>query len=510
MNKVLLIILDGFGCRKEFDGNAIKQADKPFFDELIKDYPYTLVETSGEAVGLIPGQMGNSEVGHMNIGSGRIVYQDSMRIHKSIESGDFYTNEVLLNAINHVKTKKSKLHLIGLLSDGGVHSHQDHLYALLKFAAKEGLTDVLIHVFTDGRDTSPTSGIDFINQLEDQIKTIGVGKIASVSGRYYSMDRDKRWERVELAYQAMIGQSNLLFHSASEGIETSYQSGKFDEFIEPFIVSNQNEQIHTVQSSDVIISFNYRSDRLRQISRVFADPNFTSFKRKDNVINFVQFTEYDAKLPLKTVFPAQKIAKTLGEIISANGLKQLRAAETEKYAHVTFFLNGGVETIFAGEQRILVDSPKVDTYDLQPEMSAYQLTDKLEQAVAENKYQLIVCNYANSDMVGHTGIFSAAVKAIETLDQCLARLVKLAKKNNYKIIITSDHGNAEQMIDPLTNQAFTQHTIGPVPLIVVDDSVKTLTSSGRLCDVAPTILDLMNIDQPIDMTGRSLIKKDTE
>ncbi|MCB0278661.1 MAG: 2,3-bisphosphoglycerate-independent phosphoglycerate mutase, partial [Calditrichaeota bacterium] len=491
MKKAILVILDGFGCRKELDGNAIRSARKPFFDQLINDYPYTLIETSGEAVGLVSGQMGNSEVGHMNIGSGRIIYQDSMRIHKSIESGDFFNNRVLLDAMATVNQKQSALHLIGLLSDGGVHSHQNHLYALLKMAADQHCKTVYIHIFTDGRDTAPNSGLTFVKKLQGEIDKIGVGKIASVSGRYYAMDRNKRWDRIEAAYLAMNGESKLIYADAISGIEAAYKKQEFDEFIVPFCVAPSASETVRIANDDLIIAFNYRSDRMRQLSRSLADPQFNQFIQINGAHNFVQFTEYDAAFPLPTVFPAQEIRMTIGEVISRLNLKQLRAAETEKYAHVTFFLNGGVETVFAGEDRIMVESPKVATYDLQPEMSAYQLTDKLVDAIRSDSYQFIVCNYANSDMVGHTGVFNAAVSAIETLDSCLQKLVTAAKTHDFTVLITADHGNAEQMIDPLSGMAFTQHTTGPVPLIVVDDSVNKLTDGGRLCDVAPTVLELM-------------------
>ena len=507
MNKALLIILDGFGCRKELDGNAIRNARKPFIDKLIKEYPHTVIDTSGEAVGLAEGQMGNSEVGHMNIGSGRIIYQDSMRIKKSIQNGDFFSNQTLIGSFNRVKQKQSRLHIIGLVSNGGVHSHQDHLFALLEMAAQNKLSNVFIHVFTDGRDTAPNSGLDFIHQLEKQINQIGIGQIASVSGRFYAMDRDKRWERTEQAYKSMIGENSQVYKTASEGIEASYQNNQSDEFIKPFCVADNVRNTVKIEANDVIISFNYRSDRLRQISRVFADKNFKEFQRTGLPLHFVQFTEYDASLPLPTVFPAQQIQETIGEVVAKLGFKQLRAAETEKYAHVTFFLNGGLETAFVGEDRILVKSPKVETYDLQPEMSAFELTDKLCEAIKRDRYQLIVCNYANSDMVGHTGIYEAAIKAVETLDTCLEKLVNLAIQKNIKVIITADHGNAEQMIEPLSGQAFTQHTTGPVPLIVVDKTVKSLVEGGRLCDVAPSLLNIMNIKKPDEMTGNSLIER---
>ena len=504
-SKVLLIILDGFGCRKETLGNAIKNAEAPFFRSLTKKYPWELIHTSGKHVGLPDGQMGNSEVGHINIGAGRIVYQESTRISKSIEEGDFFKNEVLLRSAQNAKKNKSNIHLMGLVSDGGVHSDLEHLYALLDFYKKEDLDNAFIHAFMDGRDTAPNSGLNFIRKLEEYIDKNHFGKIASVSGRYYAMDRDSRWERLEKAFNAFYadGKSYL---SATQGIRASYENEVYDEFIEPFFIENDNQATAEIKENDIIVCFNFRSDRVRQLSRAFADPNFSGFQVKNKVKNFIQFTDYDANFLLETVFPKINVNKTLGEIISTNGLKQLRAAETEKYAHVTFFFNGGIDRVFSGEERLLVNSPKVATYDQKPEMSANELTDKLCDKVSSNKFEFITVNYANSDMVGHTGDYDATVKAIEALDKCLEQLITIAMNNNYDIIITADHGNAEQMY---TNDGspFTQHTTGPVPFIYVGEKFTKIKADGRLCDVAPSILELFEIEQGSEMTGISLFEK---
>jgi 2,3-bisphosphoglycerate-independent phosphoglycerate mutase len=504
-SKVLLVILDGFGCRKETLGNAIKNAKAPFFRKITAEYPWELIHTSGKYVGLPDGQMGNSEVGHINIGAGRIVYQESSRIKKSIEEGEFFKNDTLLSAIDLAKKNESKIHLMGLVSDGGVHSDQEHIYALLDLFKNEHFDDVFIHAFLDGRDTAPNAAVNYIESLEHLITEKSIGKIASVSGRYFAMDRDKRWERLNLAFNAFNGEGDS-YPSALEGIKESYSNEIFDEFVKPFFISSELGAIGKINENDIVICFNFRSDRVRQLSRAFADPSFSGFNVKVKVKNFIQFTEYDSNFSLKTVFPKHKVEGTLGEIISLKGMKQLRAAETEKYAHVTFFFNGGIDAIFKGEERLLINSPKVATYDQKPEMSAFELTDKLCEKLKSKEFNFITVNYANSDMVGHTGDYDAAVKAIESLDKCLEQLISDAKEYGYEVIITADHGNAEQMYDE-SGSPFTQHTTGPVPFIYIGEKFKKIKEGGRLCDVAPSILELFNFEKTNQMTGISLFEK---
>jgi len=510
MRKVILIVLDGFGIRDEntpIEGDAIALAKKPNFDFLYSNYPWVALHAAGEYVGLPDGQMGNSEVGHLNIGAGRIVYQDIVRISKAIKSGEFFKNEALLGAIENVKLNDSSLHLVGLLSDGGVHSHIEHLYALLELAKMHGIKKVFVHALLDGRDTPPSSAIEYIRQFEAKANEIGVGKIAVVGGRYYGMDRDNRWERTEKYYKAMTEAQGEKFKSAEEGILKSNEKGITDEFVVPFIIVDENgNPVGQVRDGDSVIFFNFRADRARQLTRAFIDENFDKFNRRKINVHFVTMTEYNDDFNVPIAFKPVYLTNTLGEIISKYGFKQLRIAETEKYAHVTYFFSGGREDPFEGEDRILIPSPKVATYDLKPEMSAFEVTDKVIEEMEKNKYALIVLNFANPDMVGHTGVIPAAVKAIEAIDTCIGRIYNSAKKNNYVMIITADHGNAEKMIDPETNEPHTAHTTNQVPFILVMDEYKgELKKDGKLGDIAPTILTIMNLPIPPEMDGEILL-----
>ena len=501
---VALIIMDGFGESKNTDGNAIASSNTPNLDKIMNEYPHTLIQASGLDVGLPDGQMGNSEVGHTNIGAGRIVYQDLTRVSKAIEDGDFFTNEVLLKAMENAK--EHSLHLMGLLSNGGVHSHIDHLKALVKMAKENGVENVFVHAFTDGRDVDPRSALEFIEDVENYMKEVGVGKIASVSGRYYAMDRDKRWERVKKSYDMLVNGIGNKATSAISAIESSYQKEIFDEFVEPTLICNGEEPIATIEKNDSVIFFNFRPDRAREITRTLVDKEFKEFETKDLNLYYVCFTQYDEQMPnVKIAFKPTALKNTFGEYISNKGLTQLRIAETEKYAHVTFFFNGGEEKQYPGEDRILVPSPKVATYDLQPEMSAIEVTDKVVEAIESKKYDTIILNYANPDMVGHTGVLEAAIKAIETIDECVGRVVKAVEDVNGVLLITADHGNSEQMIDYATGEPHTAHTTNPVPLILVGKDAKL--KEGRLADLAPTMLDILGIEKPEEMTGESLIEK---
>ena len=504
----MLMILDGFGINEKTEGNAIKLAKTPCIDKLMNKCPTTRINTSGLAVGLPEGQMGNSEVGHTNIGAGRVVYQELTRITKSIEDGDFFTIPEFNNAIENCKKYNSKLHIMGLVSNGGVHSHNRHLYALLEYAKRKGIDDMFIHCFMDGRDTPPASGEGFLSELQEKLDEKQIGKIATISGRYYAMDRDKRWERIKLAYDAMVNGVGQKASSPIQAIEESYQKEIFDEFVLPTVIcNNQGEPIAKIEEHDSVIFFNFRPDRARQITRTFVDEKFNEFKTNKLKLYFVTFTQYDETLPkVHIAFKPKTLKNTFGEYISNLGYKQLRIAETEKYAHVTFFFNGGNEKVYDGEDRILVDSPKVATYDLQPQMSAYEVTDKVINAINEDKYDSIILNYANSDMVGHTGNLDAAIKAIEVLDECVQKVVDAVKKKKGVLIITADHGNSEQMLDYETGEPFTSHTTNPVPLILVGkDDVKL--NDGKLADIAPTMLELMGLDKPEEMTGESIIVK---
>ena len=504
----MLMILDGFGKNPNQEGNAIGNAAKPNIDKLMMTCPTAEVYASGEAVGLPDGQMGNSEVGHTNIGAGRIVYQELTRITKSIEDGDFFSIPEFVDAVENCKKNNTKLHIIGLVSDGGVHSHERHLYGLLELAKRRGLEDVFVHCFTDGRDTLPASGEGYIQKLEEKMKEKGIGKIATIAGRFYAMDRDKRWEREQKAYDAMVLGKGEKATSAIQAIESSYQKEVFDEFVVPTVICNGDKPVATIDDGDSVIFFNFRPDRARQITRALVDPDFKEFETKKMKLNFVTMTEYDATIPnVKVAFKPEKLNNTFGEYISNKGLRQLRIAETEKYAHVTFFFNGGREEPYKGEDRILVASPKVETYDLKPEMSAYEVTEKVVEAINNETYDSIILNFANSDMVGHTGNMEAAEKAIEAVDICIGKIIDALSKHNGTCLITADHGNAEQMIDYKTGEPFTSHTTNPVPLILYGMENVSL-KNGKLCDLAPTLLDIMNLEKPVEMTGESLLVKE--
>ena len=508
----MLMILDGFGINEKEEANAIKLANTPNIDLLMKKYPNTKIMPSGLAVGLPDGQMGNSEVGHTNIGAGRVVYQEFTRITKSIEDGDFFSNDEFVAAIENCKKHHSKLHILGLLSDGGVHSHNRHLYGLLEMAKRKDFENVYVHCFLDGRDTPPASGENYIMELQDKMKEKGVGKIASLSGRFYSMDRDKRWERIQKAYDALVNGVGIKSTNPINAIENSYQKEVFDEFVEPVVITSSDGEtpIAKIEDNDSVIFFNFRPDRAREITRTIVDNKFNEFETKKIKTYFVCFTSYDETMPnVHIAFKKEQIKNTLGEVLSNKGLTQLRIAETEKYAHVTFFLNGGEEKQYKGEDRILVPSPKVKTYDMQPEMSAYIVTDKVVEAIESGKYDCIILNYANPDMVGHTGSLEAAIEAVEAIDECIGKVVKVINEKHGNLIITADHGNCEQMIDYTTGEPHTAHTTNLVPLILISEreNVK-LRNGGKLADLAPTILDLMQIEKPEEMTGVSLVEKE--
>lgn len=499
---VLLCIMDGFGKNESTYGNAIAAAKKPNLDKIVSENPMTFIGASGLDVGLPDGQMGNSEVGHTNIGAGRVVYQELTRITKSIQDGDFFTNEALVGAMENCKKNSSALHLMGLMSDGGVHSHNTHLYGIMELAKRSGVDKVYIHCFMDGRDVPPTSGKDYLAELYEKCDEIGVGEIATVMGRYYAMDRDNRWERVVKAYKAMTEGEGVKFDCACKMMEESYANDVTDEFIVPAV----SEKAVPVKDNDSIVFFNFRPDRAREITRAFVDPAFSGFEREQlKGLYYVCMTQYDATMPnVHVAFKPETLENTFGEYISDKGLKQLRIAETEKYAHVTFFFNGGVEKQYPGEDRILVKSPAVATYDLQPEMSAYEVTDKLLTAIDSDKYDAIILNYANCDMVGHTGVFDAAVKAVEAVDTCVGKIVDAVAAKGGVTLITADHGNADKMYEA-DGSPFTAHTTNPVPFIVVGYPCE-LREGGRLCDIAPTMLKIMGLEQPKEMTGVSIIK----
>jgi len=502
----MLMILDGYGINENEKGNAISVAKTPVMDKLMKQCPNTIIKTSGLDVGLPEGQMGNSEVGHTNIGSGRIVYQELEKINKSIEDGDFFSIPELVQAIDNCKKNKTKLHIMGLISDGGVHSHIRHLYAILELAKRKAFEDVYVHCFTDGRDTPPASAESYILQLENKMAEKGVGKIASISGRYYAMDRDKRWERVQKAYDALVNGIGEKAGTPQMAIENSYQKEIFDEFVLPTLICNGEEPIATIGKNDSVIFFNFRQDRGREITRALVDKNFDVFETKKLDLFYVCFVNYDDTITnVEIAFKKEELRNTYGEIVSKNNLKQLRIAETEKYAHVTFFFNGGEEKQYDGEDRILVPSPKVATYDMLPEMSVYEITDKVCEAIKLQKYDTIILNYANLDMLGHTGNLEAAVKAVEAVDECVGKVVEAIEEVGGVLLITADHGNSEQMIDYGTGEPHTAHTTNPVPLILVGKEAKL--KEGRLADLAPTMLDIMGIEKPQEMTGESLIEK---
>jgi len=506
---VALVILDGWGINDVCQGNAACQAETPNLDALLSAYPSTRIGASGGDVGLPEGQMGNSEVGHLNIGSGRIVYQDLTRIGKSIEDGSFSDNPVLGEAMEKIREKGGKLHLMGLLSDGGVHSHNTHLYALVEMGKRFGIDDICVHAFMDGRDTPPKSGIDYLAQLEEKLAEIGAGRIATVIGRYFAMDRDNRWDRVERAYRAMTEGEGKPASDAAEAIGDAYSEGQTDEFVEPRIVRRQGAPAGMVEDGDGIVFFNFRSDRAREVTRAFTAKDFDGFARQEvpDLSAYVCMSEYDETFDLPVAFPPETYPEILGEVLGAAGKTQLRIAETEKYAHVTFFFNGGREKPFPGEERVLIPSPKeVATYDQKPEMSAPEVTDELIRRIGEDKYDVIVLNYANPDMVGHTGILPAAIRAMEAVDECIGRVVDAVLEAGGRLIITADHGNCEQMVDG-KGEPHTAHTARPVPLILVDpDRRQARLRAGILADIAPTILDLLGLEKPAVMSGRSLLE----
>lgn len=508
-----LIILDGFGCRQEKEYNAILTDGAENIRALGAAYPRTRLQASGLDVGLPAGQMGNSEVGHLNIGAGRIVYQELTRITKSIEDGDFFENPALLGAMENCKQHGSALHLMGLCSDGGVHSHLRHLYALVEMAKRHGLERVYIHCFMDGRDVPPSSGKGYIEQLEAELARIGCGKIATVMGRYYAMDRDNRYERVQLAYAAMTYGEGVTASSAPEAMQQSYDEGVVDEFVKPTVVLENGKPVAVVSANDSVIFFNFRPDRAREISRAYILEDFNGFERRGGFfpLYYVSMTQYDKTFEgrLQVAFKPESLRNTLGEYLAGCGKTQLRIAETEKYAHVTFFFNGGIEAPNAGEDRALIPSPKVATYDLKPEMSAYEVTDEAVRRIESGKYDVMILNFANCDMVGHTGVMEAAVAAVHAVDACVRRVVEAIRRTGGRCIITADHGNAELMWDTAADAPFTAHTTNPVPCILVDDARRDvrLRGDGRLSDLAPTLLELLGLPVPPEMTGRSLIER---
>ncbi|MCX9081755.1 MAG: 2,3-bisphosphoglycerate-independent phosphoglycerate mutase [Candidatus Methanoperedens sp.] len=496
---VVLMILDGFGLRERTEGNAIASARTPNLDHLFSSYPHSTLEASGMSVGLPEGQMGNSEVGHLNIGAGRIVYQDLTRITKSIIDGDFFKNPVLLEAILNAKTKNSSLHLMGLLSDGGVHSHNSHLYAILELAKKQGIKKVFVHAFLDGRDVPPKSALTFIADAETRMKELG-GEFATISGRYFSMDRDKRWDRVEKAYDAMTSGTGEKARSARLAVEKAYERGENDEFVTPTVIG---DTIHVISNNDSVIFFNFRSDRAREITRAFIDKDFKEFRRKKYPnTHFVCLTQYDETFNVPVIVPSESMKNILADVLSFHHINQLRIAETEKYAHVTFFFNGGRETPGEGEERILVPSPGVATYDMQPEMSAFPVTDEAVKAISSRKFEIIILNFANPDMVGHTGVFDAAVRAVEAVDKCIGILFEKLRASGGLLILTADHGNAEQMLDE-KGGIHTAHTCDKVPFLICDPKLRV--KNGILADIAPTLLEIMGIEKPVEMTGKSLL-----
>jgi 2,3-bisphosphoglycerate-independent phosphoglycerate mutase len=502
-----LIILDGWGHRDPAADNAISNARTPFWDKLWQNQPKTLINTSGMFVGLPQGQMGNSEVGHMNLGAGRVVYQSLTRIDKDLEDGLFQKNEALCNAIDKAVANNKAVHIMGLLSPGGVHSHEDHMLAAAELAAARGAKEVYIHAFLDGRDMPPRSARPSLEKAAARMKSLGVGRVATIVGRYFAMDRDNRWDRVEAAYNAMtLGEAEFTCDDPVTALDQAYERGENDEFVKATHIRAEGQPEGTINDGDSVLFMNFRADRAREMTRTFVEPEFDGFDRRKHpeLADFVMLTEYAADIKTSCAYPPEQLANGLGEYMASQGKTQLRIAETEKYAHVTFFFNGGLETPFEGEDRILVPSPKVATYDLQPEMSAPEVTDKLVEAIKSGKYDLIVCNYANGDMVGHTGKMDAAVKAAECLDQCVQRVVEALDEVGGEALITADHGNCEQMTDPKSGQVHTSHTIGPVPLVYTGHRNVNLKDDGSLCDIAPTLLTLMGLQQPQEMSGHSL------
>jgi 2,3-bisphosphoglycerate-independent phosphoglycerate mutase len=502
--KPILIVMDGWGWRRETDGNAIRLANTPNVDMLWNDYPHTLINGSGPYVGLPEGQMGNSEVGHLNLGAGRVVYQDIMRISRAIDDGSFFDNKVLIDAME--SAKNGALHLLGLLSDGGVHSHQDHLYALVRMAKESGVERVFVHTILDGRDTPPHNGIKYLEALEEQLRDIGVGRIASIVGRYYCMDRDKRWDRVERAYNLYTAGEGERTSNVADAINRSYERDVTDEFVEPICMVEDDTPVGVVRDGDTIVFFNFRSDRAREITAAFTRDDFDGFQRKIRpTVHFTCMTQYDENFDLPEAFPPETHKNILAEVASRAGKTCLRLAETEKYAHVTYFFNGGVEKEYPGEKRILVPSPKVATYDLKPEMSAYEVCSTLIEAIESDRYDYIVCNFANADMVGHTGVMEAAIKAVEAVDECIGRVMEVVDLRRYVLIVTADHGNSDEMIDYVNGGAHTAHTTNPVPCILVDPDYRgALIEGGALKDIAPTMCNYMGVPVPKEMTGKDL------
>ena len=507
----VLMILDGYGLNENKAHNAVEEGKTPVMDSLMKEYPFVKGYASGMAVGLPDGQMGNSEVGHLNMGAGRIVYQELTRITKEIQDGTFFENPALVAAMENCKKNDSALHAFGLLSDGGVHSHNTHLYGILEMAKRFGLSKVYVHCFLDGRDTPPASGKEFVEQLEAEMAKIGVGEVASVSGRYYAMDRDNNYDRVQIAYDALTKGEGVTAQSGPQAVQNSYDKDETDEFVRPTVVMKDGAPVATIKDGDSVIFFNFRPDRAREITRAFCDDDFTGFAREKRLdLCFVCFSDYDPTIPNKDVaFHKIAVTNTFGEWLAANDMTQARIAETEKYAHVTFFFNGGVEEPNAGEDRILVNSPKdVATYDLKPEMSAYEVCDKLCEAITSQKYDVIIINFANPDMVGHTGVETAAIKAVEAVDECVGKAVEALKSVDGTMFICADHGNAEQLVDYETGDPFTAHTTNPVPFILVNyDPAYTLREGGCLADIVPTLIEVMGKEQPVEMTGKSLLIK---
>lgn len=508
---ITLIVLDGFALGEHNDANAIWMARTPNLDRFFAEYPSSKLQASGEAVGVMEGQMGDSNVGHLNLGAGRVVYQDLVRLDRQVLEGSFFENETLRRAMANVRDKGTSLHLMGLVSPGGVHSHSAHLYALLRLAVREGVKKVFVHAFLDGRDVPPSSAKGYVSELMEKCREYGVGEIASVSGRYYAMDRDNRWDRVEKAYRAIVLGDGLKAAGPVEAVETAYARGETDEFVAPTIVTRENgSPVATVEPGDSVVFFNFRYDRARELTRAFTEADFDGFARPKELAGlfFVCMTRYDETIHAPVAFPPQELANTFGEWVAKAGLKQLRIAETEKYAHVTFFFSGGEEKEFPGEERILIPSPKVATYDLKPEMSAYEVTDAVVGAIKSRGSDAIILNFANCDMVGHTGVMAAAVKAVETVDECVGRVVAAVLGQGGKVLLTADHGNADQMVDPETGEPHTAHTLNPAPAIAIGLGEKVSLRDGVLADVAPTLLEMMGRDKPAEMTGQSLIIHD--
>ena len=501
---VVLMILDGWGISEQTEGNAIAQSSTPNMDELLAQYPHSQLLCSGEAVGLPDGQQGNSEVGHLNLGAGRVVYQELTRINKAVREHTLQDNAAFQQVMDACIAQQKPLHLMGLVSPGGVHSHSDHLYGLLELARDKNIPEVYVHCFLDGRDVGPSTGLGFVKELEEKLSQLGIGKIATVSGRYYAMDRDNRWERVEKAYLAMTAGIGETAQSAVEAVQQSYDKGETDEFVLPTVVQDDGKPVAKIGAGDGVIFFNFRGDRAREITKAFVNKDFDGFSREYLGVNYVAMTQYEEGLDVTVAFPPQDLQNTLGQVLAAHQIKQFRVAETEKYAHVTFFFNGGVEDPNPLEDRLLVPSPKVATYDLQPEMSAIAVKEHLIQAIQSGEYPFILVNFANTDMVGHTGIPEAAQKAVETVDACVGEVAEAVQQAGGVLLITADHGNAEQMVDPVKGTPHTAHTANPVPFIAVSDRYQTV-ADGSLQDVAPTVLKLLGIEKPADMTGASLI-----